>query len=135
MPLFRMIFPTLVMLGTFFIVDAANAQNFHTNFFQIEQYAASDGGVSYRLVVSMSPVPILPFDGGSMIAPDGTEFHTLAGFASRDTFAEMSSLVFGDWTFIERPVGKPPLSYKIRVQPFELNEVISETPVILSPSD
>jgi hypothetical protein len=104
---------------------------------QVEQLPEIGGDSKYVLTVyQSSPVFYdVPFDGATLVAPDGTSFNSPVGEFKRDTFAEITTLLFGDWTVTEHPNNAPLRSYSFRVEPFTLDDVFSETPVIDTPAN
>lgn len=118
-----------------FVAQAASAQS-RTVLLNIDQTPQVMGGHSYDLeIVQLIPLLEVPIHGSIAIAPDGTEFESLFERVQRTSFSALGATLFGDWTVTETPNVGSPRSYTFRVEPFTLDDVIVETPVITSPND
>ena len=75
----------------------------------------------------------MPDDGAFLTAPDGNVFLGLSTSREYNSFADLSNTLFGDWTATEHPTTGSDRSYVVRIAPFTLADVFSQTPVITSP--
>ena len=83
-----------------------------------------------ELLGAVSP----PFAGDAkFVAPDGTEI-PFGGYqiVRRSSFAELSTLTFGNWSVIET-LDTVQSSFQFEIEPFQLNDVFTDTPTITSP--
>ena len=101
--------------------------------FDVGQYAEPDGSVMYALR-AFSP-------GGvghpTLIAPDGTQFHSSADIQIAASFAELGQRFFGDWTIVEQLLESQggQSQYSFSVTPFYLHDLFHETPLITTPAN
>lgn len=84
---------------------------------------------------------LLLFSGSGFVAPDGTPLGLGFGVAPRLaglTFAELQTLVVGEWTINvgagPGPPGPPVDVLNFTIDPFTLGDVFSETPTLVSPA-
>jgi hypothetical protein len=123
-----------VVWNLFFACGWAAAQARFTGL-SVQKFPQPDGTVKYQLETSQVALGFfgVPIDGGTLVAPDGTQFTSPSGSIERNSFDELHPTLFGEWTAIERPTLGPERSYRFQVAPYSLSDVFTETPVITSP--
>jgi hypothetical protein len=112
------------------------AQGLRLTQFFVNQEPALGGGLTYTLKINLAGVSDagVPDDGAKLVAPDGTELDGIMNEVQFNSFAELGALLFGDWIVTERPLMGTARSYTLRVRPFSLNDVFTDTPIITSPT-
>jgi hypothetical protein len=130
-------FSLAIACNVFIAVAQAGAQLAHQSVdFLIDQHPQEIGGSRFKLSVRPFPITGEPANA-TAVAPDGTEFGIFHGQVSSiefDSFSDLAIKLFGDWTvYFENTSRGPLVSYDVRVDPFTLNDVFSETPLIISP--
>jgi hypothetical protein len=128
--IFRRVLYCLLLLAQ---ADPTSAQVPGYVKFDVGQYAEPDGSVTYALRAS-SP-------GGAghptLIAPDGTQFHSSADIQTAASFAELGQRFFGDWIIVEPLLESQggQSQYSFSVAPFYLNDLFHETPLVTTPTN
>lgn len=134
---FRFLVSVALIGAANFLEGTAIAQSFrsHSATLKVTTTPSELGGTVYGLTTIQTGLLSagIPIDGGTLVAPDGTQFGSPSDSVERATFAEIEDLLFGDWTAIESPTDGPEVSYQFRVSPFSLNDVFTQVPIITAP--
>jgi hypothetical protein len=104
--------------------------------FTVDQLPQPGGGITYRLLAAQTRASGISSSGTFLTSPNGLIFPSVPSLdAMKDfnSFAELGSALFGDWLATENPTSGPDNTYNIRVAPFTLADVFSESAVISSP--
>jgi hypothetical protein len=96
------------------------------------QTPTGDNGFIYGLEAGYGIANLNNASATRLIAPDGTEFGPGARDIERSTFEEIAAVAFGDWTALARINGVD-VSFNFRFEPFALNDVFTDVPIITSP--
>jgi hypothetical protein len=125
----------IVGIATAAQLACAQPTRFHSVSLEVSQAPLENGQFEYQLTLFQTGFvaggPTL--ESGKLIAPDGSEYVANFNEVTRNSFAAIASLAIGDWTAVEQLNGQED-SYQFRVQPFTLDDVFAETPIITSPA-
>lgn len=106
----------------------------------ISQLADGEGELDYEIRIGGPSRYVVPVESVALTAPDGTlvgwqvERGRSYSTVSAESFDELETRFFGEWSVAETLVGGEQVHYEFTLNTFELVEVFSEVPTILSPT-
>jgi hypothetical protein len=125
---------SLAILSWILWVTSSSGQSTltHTIGLTVIQTPTDNHGVVYGLNTGYAFFHLGLESPTKLIAPDGTEFGPGARDIERSTFEEIATVAFGDWTALARINGVDVI-FSFRFEPFALNDVFTDIPIITSP--
>jgi hypothetical protein len=126
--------PAAILASSFLSSGVATAQ-FRSVSWKVDQLPQSDGTTIYRMGASQFGYTFfgVPEGGASLTAPNGTVFPGSSNEVNFSSFADLGAVLFGDWVATEQPTSGSARTYTVRITPYTLNDVLSNTPFITSP--